>query len=96
MVTEQVGVPARQLTTLTLAWYCTYGKCVQCVPFGQQGDGRAITEMADPVNERRIDPVAVKRITPFIRPYVSPDQLPPDYLALLSLTFGVVGLMLKV
>lgn len=67
-----------------------------CPPFCQQGDGRTISEMADPANERRPDPVAVQRITPFVRPYVSPDQLPPDYLALSSLTFGVVGLMLKV
>lgn len=52
--------------------------------------------MADRVSERRPDPVAVERITPFIRPYVSPDQLPPDYMALLALTFAVVGLMLKV
>ncbi|CAN0500106.1 unnamed protein product [Ectocarpus sp. 12 AP-2014] len=43
----------------------------------------------------RVDPVAVKRITPFVRPPINPEQLPPDYLALLSLTFGVAGLMLK-
>lgn len=52
--------------------------------------------MADPSSERRADPVAVKRITPFIRQYVNPDQLPPDYLAITSLTVGVFGLMLKV
>lgn len=50
----------------------------------------------EPRGEPRVDPVAVKRITPFVRPHMDPDQLPPDYLALLSLTFGVVGLMLKV
>eukprot|EP00903_Cladosiphon_okamuranus_P005328 g5326.t1 len=42
-----------------------------------------------------VDPVAVRRITPFVRPAINPDQLPPDYMALLSLTFGVAGLMLK-
>lgn len=45
---------------------------------------------------RAEDPVAVRRITPFVRPLINPDQLPPDYPALLSLTFGVAGLMLKV
>lgn len=44
----------------------------------------------------RIDPLAVKRVTPFVRPPINPDQLPPDYRALLSLAFGVAGLMLKV
>lgn len=43
-----------------------------------------------------VDLVALRRITPFARPAINPDQLPPDYLALLSLTFGVAGLMLKV
>lgn len=42
-----------------------------------------------------VDPVAVKRITPFVRPQLDPEKLPPDYLALLSLCFGVVGLMAK-
>lgn len=28
----------------------------------------------------RVDPVAVRRITPFVRPQINPDQLPPDYL----------------
>lgn len=46
--------------------------------------------------DEAVDPVAVRRITPFVRPLINPDQLPPDYLALLSLTFGVAGLMLKV
>ncbi len=30
--------------------------------------------------EERVDPVAVRRITPFVRPQINPDQLPPDYL----------------
>lgn len=51
---------------------------------------------AEPTAESRVDPLAVKRITPFVRPHVDADQLPPDYLALLSLTFGVIGLMVKV
>lgn len=51
---------------------------------------------AEPSAESRVDPLAVKRITPFVRPHVDADQLPPDYLALLSLTFGVIGLMVKV
>lgn len=47
-------------------------------------------------DDEAVDPVAVRRITPFVRPLINPDELPPDYLALLSLTFGVAGLMLKV
>lgn len=54
------------------------------------------TTMIGPRGEARVDPAAVKRITPFVRPRMDPDQLPPDYFALLSLTFGVVGLMVKV
>lgn len=44
----------------------------------------------------RVDPVAVKRITPFVRPRIDPENMPPDYLALLSLVVGVTGLMTKV
>lgn len=43
-----------------------------------------------------VDQVAVKRITPFVNPQLDPEQLPPDYLSLLSLSCGVVGLMAKV
>uniref|UniRef100_A0A7S2Y0W3 Protein Asterix n=1 Tax=Fibrocapsa japonica TaxID=94617 RepID=A0A7S2Y0W3_9STRA len=31
----------------------------------------------------------------FYREKLDPDQLPPDYIALLSLVFGIMGLMLK-
>lgn len=43
-----------------------------------------------------VDQAAVKRIMPFVRPQLDPEQLPPDYLALLSLCCGVLGLMFKV
>ncbi|CAM9267459.1 unnamed protein product [Ascophyllum nodosum] len=51
--------------------------------------------MATPSSEAKIDPLAVKRITPFVRPRVDPENMPPDYLALLSLVVGVAGLMVK-
>lgn len=72
---------------------------LSCVSFAPQvpyahsvltAEFRREDEAVDP------NPVAVRRITPFVRPAINPDQLPPDYLALLSLTFGVAGLMLKV
>lgn len=47
-------------------------------------------------DEPPVDPVAVKRITPFVRPPLEPEQVAPDYFALLSLCFGVLGLMAKV
>lgn len=52
--------------------------------------------MATPPSELQVDPVAVKRITPFVRPRIDPENMPPDYLALLSLVIGVTGLMTKV
>lgn len=68
------------------------------IPFGEYLTTRVsqakMVEMLDLA--RAEDPVAVRRITPFVRPLINPDQLPPDYPALLSLTFGVAGLMLKV
>lgn len=47
-------------------------------------------------DEPPVDPVAVRRITPFVRPPLEPEQVAPDYFALLSLCFGVLGLMAKV
>ena len=41
------------------------------------------------------DPRRPKRARPYTPPKVDPDDAPPDYASLLSLLFGIIGLMLR-
>mmetsp|Transcript_24491 Transcript_24491/g.48661 ORF Transcript_24491/g.48661 Transcript_24491/m.48661 type:complete len:99 (-) Transcript_24491:51-347(-) len=42
-----------------------------------------------------VDPRRPQAVKPYMKEQIDPDQLPPDFYALLALIFGVIGLMMR-